>query len=157
MSHSSLSSKMMKKPSLWFFLVCFLLVSSVILYNHWVANAASTPPSAHKGSASAISSHPNTAPNVSAPVASQGAALNLSVDSTQDMALAGEQNLSLDAALNSPVDQGGVIRLRKGFASISLETSHICNYVTDVTQAKLATLLKNFGSGGIIRVGGESV
>ncbi|HLZ58601.1 MAG TPA: glycosyl hydrolase family 79 C-terminal domain-containing protein [Ktedonosporobacter sp.] len=149
MSHRNLFAKLLRKQFLWFALACLVIMSSVILYNREFAANAAAPPPGHRGSPHAIASLPNQAPDVSAPTASQGSPLNLTIDSTQDTALA------TDAAQST--NTNGTISLRNGFASISLETSHICNYVIDATQAKLAVLLKNFGTGGIIRVGGGSV
>jgi hypothetical protein len=92
---------------------------------------------------------------------SQGGPFTFTMNAGQDIPLTSDrsndpsQDFTTISTQNIMTNYG--VTVHNGFASISIEAYHVCNFVFAPMQAKMKNLLKNFGSGGIIRVGGVSV
>ncbi|QBD75517.1 hypothetical protein EPA93_05665 [Ktedonosporobacter rubrisoli] len=109
-----------------------------------------------KASAGAIASKPIKVPDLAPARPAQGDPINIVVGNMQNPA--GKNEQTEEANLSGPDSlTGGYKRVRPGFASLSLETYHVCNFLLDSNQAKMKNIIKNLGPGGTIRIGGASL
>lgn len=84
-------------------------------------------------------------------------ASDVAVDASQDTALPSDNaNLTLASAIGN-ASSAEPFPVRQGFASVSIETFHVCNFVYQSHLSTMANIDKDLGTGGVIRVGGVSV
>ncbi len=164
-------SKQLRKRSFWLVASCIVIIAVLIgvavagrsTVRTIIANSplANNPIISHGPLKLPRKYHPLPTGALAPRTASQGNPLDFTIDSGQDVALASDKSVAVNQEFagnftaNDATDQS--VTVHNGFASISIETYHVCNFVHAPTQEKMRNLLKNLGPGGIIRVGGGSV
>jgi hypothetical protein len=154
--HPYLLFRQFKKHPFWLVVPCIAMIT--LLIGGTTARAASPWPVTHTKSRHI---RPFTVLPLTPRAASRGNPLDIALDAGQDVSLPSDQadDAGQDFTTASLQDNlaGQGIRVHHGFTSISLETFHVCNDSYPPTQTTMRNLLKNFGSHGIIRIGGGSV
>jgi len=166
------SSKGSRKRTLWVLLSCVVIIAAILgavvfvnrtAVRSLVANSPilNNPVVAAHNPFKARTFHPLPDTLLAPRTASRGNPLDFTIDSGQDVALATDQSTDVNQEFAGAFKQSYAadqsVTVHNGFASISIETYHICNFAYAPTQDKMRTLIKNLGAGGIIRVGGGSV